>query len=58
MLATSDDSYRNCEGIVKRWVDKSLLELEGRTEQENLELKDLLFFLHVPRTGGRNYFNW
>ncbi|GLJ53129.1 hypothetical protein SUGI_1132210 [Cryptomeria japonica] len=56
-LATSDYSYRNCEGIVKSWADKSLLELEGRTEQENLELKDLLFFLHVPRTGGRNYFN-
>ncbi|KAH9288175.1 hypothetical protein KI387_032292, partial [Taxus chinensis] len=57
VLAAEGYDYRHCEGNVKRWADKSLLELEGRTEQERLELKDLLFFLHIPRTGGRNYFN-
>lgn len=49
--------YGHCKAIVKTWADESLQELEGETEQQRVLLKDLLFFLHVPRTGGRTYFH-
>lgn len=49
--------YGHCKAIVKTWADESLQELVGGTEQERALLKDLLFFLHVPRTGGRTYFH-
>lgn len=57
LAARNYDDYENCRAIVKTWADESLHELEGGTEQERGLLKDLLFFLHVPRTGGRTYFH-
>ncbi|KAL6606166.1 hypothetical protein ACP70R_041819 [Stipagrostis hirtigluma subsp. patula] len=53
-LASSDEDYRHCEGVVKGWADSS-----GGSEKDGdkLSLKDLLFFLHIPRTGGRTYFH-
>uniref|UniRef100_A0ACD5XQA2 Uncharacterized protein n=1 Tax=Avena sativa TaxID=4498 RepID=A0ACD5XQA2_AVESA len=55
-LASSadDDDYARCEGAVKGWADSAG---EGDTGGDKLNLKDLLFFLHIPRTGGRTYFH-
>lgn len=51
--ASSDDLF-HCENTVKNWAEVS----NGNGEKEDkLTLKDLLFFLHVPRTGGRAYFH-
>ncbi|XP_066375594.1 protein-tyrosine sulfotransferase-like isoform X2 [Miscanthus floridulus] len=53
-LVSSDDGYKHCEGIVRGWADSST----GREKDgDKLSLKDLLFFLHIPRTGGRTYFH-
>ncbi|AQK80496.1 Protein-tyrosine sulfotransferase [Zea mays] len=53
-LVSSDDGYRHCEGVVRGWADAS----SGRVKDgDKLSLKDLLFFLHIPRTGGRTYFH-
>ena len=54
-LVSSDDGYKHCEGIVRGWADSST----GREKDgDKLSLKDLLFFLHIPRTGGRAYSRW
>ena len=54
-LVSSDDGYKHCEGVVRGWADSSA----GREEDgDRLSLKDLLFFLHIPRTGGRAYSRW
>ncbi|CAN6172605.1 unnamed protein product [Urochloa humidicola] len=53
-LVSCDDGYRHCEGVVRGWADSST----GRDKDgDKLSLKDLLFFLHIPRTGGRTYFH-
>ncbi|KAG2609533.1 hypothetical protein PVAP13_4KG048366 [Panicum virgatum] len=53
-LVSSDDGYRHCERVVRGWADSST----GREKDgDKLSLKDLLFFLHIPRTGGRTYFH-
>ncbi|CAL5044480.1 unnamed protein product [Urochloa decumbens] len=53
-LVISDDGYGHCEGVVRGWADSST----GRDKDgDKLSLKDLLFFLHIPRTGGRTYFH-
>ncbi|GJN29599.1 hypothetical protein PR202_gb17840 [Eleusine coracana subsp. coracana] len=49
-----DDDYKRCEGVVKGWADSSAANENGA---DKLSLKDLLFFLHIPRTGGRTYFH-
>ncbi|VAI82554.1 unnamed protein product [Triticum turgidum subsp. durum] len=53
-LASSADDYARCEGAVKGWADSVG---EGDNGGDKLNLKDLLFFLHIPRTGGRTYFH-
>ncbi|XP_031502328.1 protein-tyrosine sulfotransferase isoform X2 [Nymphaea colorata] len=49
-----DYDFEHCENIVLRWVDSSV---NDGTEENKSDLQDLLFFLHVPRTGGRTYFH-
>ncbi|KAJ0623614.1 putative protein-tyrosine sulfotransferase [Helianthus annuus] len=45
--------FEHCKNSVKQWASSSL-----RSDNKNAHiLKDLLFFLHVPRTGGRTYFH-
>ncbi|XP_056165601.1 protein-tyrosine sulfotransferase-like, partial [Syzygium oleosum] len=46
--------FGHCENVVKRWTS-SALSLEVKADKHTL--RDLLFFLHVPRTGGRTYFH-
>ena len=47
--------FEHCERTVKKWASSSL-DLEVKEDKHKLQ--DLLFFLHVPRTGGRTYFHW
>lgn len=51
----SKDGFNRCEHIVKQWASSSL-DLEVKDDKHVLQ--NLLFFLHVPRTGGRTYFHW
>lgn len=50
-----EDDFKHCEAAVKTWAYSSSLEEEVKEDKHNL--KDLLFFLHIPRTGGRTYFH-
>ncbi|XP_042418780.1 protein-tyrosine sulfotransferase-like isoform X3 [Zingiber officinale] len=52
-VSSSGDGYLHCESIMRNWVDSSI---ETKAHTNELILEDLLFFLHVPRTGGRTYF--
>ncbi|KAF8110307.1 hypothetical protein N665_0085s0036 [Sinapis alba] len=50
--------FGHCERVVKRWADTSSSSREEEhPNKDKRSLQDLLFFLHVPRTGGRTYFN-
>ncbi|XP_002984138.2 protein-tyrosine sulfotransferase [Selaginella moellendorffii] len=49
-----------CEALVRRWAGQEIWNMEEESGMDldgsrKWELQDLLFFLHVPRTGGRNY---
>ncbi|KAI3705470.1 hypothetical protein L1987_75708 [Smallanthus sonchifolius] len=44
--------FEHCTNTVKQWASSSL----HSDSKDGHILKDLLFFLHVPRTGGRTYF--
>lgn len=48
------NDYGHCERVVKRWAFSSL---QQEVKEDKHTLRDLLFFLHVPRTGGRTYFH-
>lgn len=52
----AENDFGNCERVVKTWTHSSL-DREVIHEDKHT-LRDLLFFLHVPRTGGRTYFHW
>uniref|UniRef100_A0A2P2LJU3 Protein-tyrosine sulfotransferase isoform X2 n=1 Tax=Rhizophora mucronata TaxID=61149 RepID=A0A2P2LJU3_RHIMU len=43
----------HCEKIAKTWASRSV----EQVREDRHTLRDLLFFLHVPRTGGRTYFH-
>ncbi|KAI3683513.1 hypothetical protein L1987_84019 [Smallanthus sonchifolius] len=45
--------FEYCKNSIKQWASSSL---HSDTKNGHI-LKDLLFFLHVPRTGGRTYFH-
>ncbi|GMG98802.1 hypothetical protein Nepgr_000642 [Nepenthes gracilis] len=47
------DDFKQCETAVKKWASSSLEEVK----EDKHKLRDLLFFLHIPRTGGRTYFH-
>lgn len=49
------NDFGRCENVVKKWASASL---EQQVTEDKHTLQDLLFFLHVPRTGGRTYFHW
>ncbi|KAJ0793058.1 putative protein-tyrosine sulfotransferase [Helianthus annuus] len=51
--SSGEYDFEHCKNSVKQWASSSL-----RSDNKNTHiLKDLLFFLHVPRTGGRTYFH-
>ncbi|CAI0397877.1 unnamed protein product [Linum tenue] len=49
-----EDGFGQCENVVKKWTTSAL---EQEAKEDKHTLRDLLFFLHVPRTGGRTYFH-
>ncbi|XP_029127184.1 protein-tyrosine sulfotransferase [Cajanus cajan] len=51
----AESDFGQCHSVVRSWARSSLDE-EMRTEDKHT-LRDLLYFLHVPRTGGRTYFH-
>jgi len=51
----SSNDFFHCESTVKNWAKASG---NNGVKEDKFTLKDLLFFLHVPRTGGRTYFHW
>jgi hypothetical protein len=52
LASPADDGYARYEGAVRGWADSAG---DGDNGGDKLNLKDLLFFLHIPRTGGRTY---
>ncbi|KAG0484537.1 hypothetical protein HPP92_008439 [Vanilla planifolia] len=54
LASKNDGDFSNCESIVTKWAKSST---EYRVKESKRTLKDLLFFLHIPRTGGRTYFH-
>ncbi|KAJ8751385.1 hypothetical protein K2173_016583 [Erythroxylum novogranatense] len=49
-----NQGFSHCEKIVKSWAISSS---EQEIKEDKHTLRDLLFFLHIPRTGGRTYFH-
>ncbi|KAH9660745.1 protein-tyrosine sulfotransferase [Citrus sinensis] len=52
--SSAEKDFLQCEKIVREWARSAL---EEEIEGDGHTLRDLLFFLHVPRTGGRTYFH-
>ncbi|KAH7542642.1 hypothetical protein FEM48_Zijuj02G0095800 [Ziziphus jujuba var. spinosa] len=52
--STVKHDFQHCERVVKKWASSSL---KQQVKEDKHTLGDLLFFLHVPRTGGRTYFH-
>ncbi|KAK7257701.1 hypothetical protein RIF29_31864 [Crotalaria pallida] len=50
----SENDFEQCERVVKDWAESSL---DKEIREDKHTLRDLLYFLHVPRTGGRTYFH-
>ncbi|KAK9078529.1 hypothetical protein SSX86_002586 [Deinandra increscens subsp. villosa] len=50
--SSSAYDFEHCTNTVEQWASSSL----HSDSKDGHILKDLLFFLHVPRTGGRTYF--
>ncbi|KAG0589112.1 hypothetical protein M758_2G245000 [Ceratodon purpureus] len=60
VAASTASSYdrRSCEAAVLEWSAKEKLALNNQlhpVQHEGVKILDLLFFLHIPRTGGRTY---
>lgn len=53
--STNEKKFEHCERVVKNWASSSLHQVINKDKNT---LQDLLFFLHVPRTGGRSYYHW
>ncbi|XP_027347137.1 protein-tyrosine sulfotransferase isoform X2 [Abrus precatorius] len=49
------NDFEHCERVVRSWAHSSLA--KEMKQEDKHTLRDLLFFLHVPRTGGRTYFH-
>ncbi|KAK9676710.1 hypothetical protein RND81_11G094500 [Saponaria officinalis] len=50
----SENHYQRCESVVNNWATS---QLNHEFKEDRHTLRDLLFFLHIPRTGGRTYFH-
>lgn len=52
--SSAEDEFQRCENVVNKWATSQLNE---EIKEDKHTLRDLLFFLHIPRTGGRTYFH-
>ncbi|OVA10122.1 Sulfotransferase domain [Macleaya cordata] len=50
---SAEDDFLHCQSTVQSWAASSLAD---EVKENKHTLQDLLFFLHIPRTGGRTYF--
>ncbi|KAL3518391.1 hypothetical protein ACH5RR_020980 [Cinchona calisaya] len=50
----TEDGFNQCEHILKKWASSSV---DSEVKEDKHILRDLLYFLHVPRTGGRTYYH-
>ncbi|XP_017254257.1 protein-tyrosine sulfotransferase isoform X1 [Daucus carota subsp. sativus] len=50
---STQNDFEHCQTTVKQWAYTSR---DLDVKQDKQMLRDLLFFLHIPRTGGRTYF--
>ncbi|CAH8386585.1 unnamed protein product [Eruca vesicaria subsp. sativa] len=57
IVSFAELEFGHCERVVKEWADTSSSPREEHPNKDKRSLQDLLFFLHVPRTGGRTYFH-
>ncbi|CAN6884060.1 unnamed protein product [Brassica oleracea] len=57
LVSFAELEFGHCERVVKEWADTSSSREEHPPNIDKRSLQDLLFFLHVPRTGGRTYFH-
>lgn len=48
------NDFQHCENVVTKWATS---QLNQESKEDKHTLRDLLFFLHIPRTGGRTYFH-
>ncbi|KAL1201930.1 Protein-tyrosine sulfotransferase [Cardamine amara subsp. amara] len=55
-VSLAELDFGHCERVVEKWADSSSSR-EEHPHEDKRSLQDLLFFLHVPRTGGRTYFH-
>lgn len=55
VASLNENGFDQCEHIVKKWASTTL---ETEVKEDKHVLHDLLFFLHIPRTGGRTYYHW
>lgn len=54
-------NHRSCEAAVQEWSNKEKLALNKElklVQPGSRKILELLFFLHIPRTGGRTYHQW
>ncbi|XP_043707321.1 protein-tyrosine sulfotransferase-like isoform X1 [Telopea speciosissima] len=51
---STEKDFVRCQSTVKKWAASSL---DTVVKEDKHRLRDLLFFLHIPRTGGRSYFH-
>ena len=52
---------RSCEAAIVEWSNKENLAVNKElqlAQHQGMKILDLLFFLHIPRTGGRTYHYW
>ncbi|KAL0920145.1 hypothetical protein M5K25_009259 [Dendrobium thyrsiflorum] len=54
IASKGEDDFSYCENMVRKWAESSA---GNRINADKMTLKDFLFFLHVPRTGGRTYYS-
>ncbi|KAK9126029.1 hypothetical protein Scep_014875 [Stephania cephalantha] len=52
-MVYSENDSAFCQNVVQKWAAASLAE---EVKEVKYRLLDFLFFLHVPRTGGRTYY--
>lgn len=50
-----DEHREKCNALVGAWSEQALNDLSVLPKDHHMQLKELLYFLHVPRTGGRTF---
>ncbi|XP_049936682.1 protein-tyrosine sulfotransferase-like [Nymphaea colorata] len=57
IASSHEEDFESCESVVLGWRDGSISDGSTTIEAQQSSLQNLLFFLHVPRSGGRSFFH-